>query len=322
MGILPSELIWGKECEREHFIKMILITILMNNKEANPFEKGDLNDWIQKEISFDPQWEENKGNELNQNALEHYYLEKYGFFINEKNYDQYLSLASETDSRYEKISNIILRIMLLSDYDFTRHFISHLINNTINSVQPNPITEDSIPEAIQQTYIERTHRTQNLIENFIIYKGQYSMIMLDGHSACYHEFISAFDNFWHAVKGEYFDFFNRKIFSKINDSTEAVNTLKILQNKDIEEVLLSDCFLDLNEKILNRISHYNTFAMLLDIKARVMLNIALQDGYFMENLDKKNVFNTPGLTAYKNTQKLDKELDKLIKFLVRTVALT
>ena len=55
MGILPSELIWGKECEREHFIKMILITILMNNKEANPFEKGDLNDWIQKEISFDPQ---------------------------------------------------------------------------------------------------------------------------------------------------------------------------------------------------------------------------------------------------------------------------
>ena len=96
------------------------------------------------------------------------------------------------------------RIMLLSDYDFTRHFISHLINNTINSVQPNPITEDSIPEAIQQTYIERTHRTQNLIENFIIYKGQYSMIMLDGHSACYHEFISAFDNFWHAVKGEYF----------------------------------------------------------------------------------------------------------------------
>ena len=125
--IKPSELIWGTDDEKESFIKMLILAILMNSDKINPFENKELEEWAALETKINPNWE----NELFHDERIQYLKDTYGYFINSTNANNYRMLENRFEPAYEKLSNLILKL-LLTDYKFSSRFISHLFRYTQN----------------------------------------------------------------------------------------------------------------------------------------------------------------------------------------------
>lgn len=77
----PSMLIWGNNTEKEEFVKLLLLALLMNSDKITPFEKQDLDAWAAQEMQINPQWENNLSSRLSQQELHSYLSAHFGYFF-------------------------------------------------------------------------------------------------------------------------------------------------------------------------------------------------------------------------------------------------
>lgn len=256
--IKPSELIWGTDDEKESFIKMLILAILMNSDKINPFENKELEEWAALETKINPNWE----NELSRNERIQYLKDTYGYFINSTNANGYRMLENRFEPAYEKLSNLILKL-LLTDYKFSSSFISHLIRYTQNmaGIQQETTQTDSI---------------KGLIRDFVTNKGEYSVILLDNKSKDYSLFIAAFEKFWNRYKNIYLEYFVENLFSLIDDTEGARNDLKYVQNPDFHSVFTANAFIQLNEELLLLSDYDDSNSILTNMNFRLQLQQAMQ----------------------------------------------
>lgn len=256
--IKPSELIWGTDDEKESFIKMLILAILMNSDKINPFENKELEEWAALETKINPNWE----NELSRNERIQYLKDTYGYFINSTNANGYRMLENRFEPAYEKLSNLILKL-LLTDYKFSSSFISHLIRYTQNmaGIQQETTQTDSI---------------KGLIQHFVTNKGEYSVILLDNKSKDYSLFIAAFEKFWNRYKNIYLEYFVENLFSLIDDTEGARNDLKYVQNPDFHSVFTANAFIQLNEELLLLSDYDDSNSILTNMNFRLQLQQAMQ----------------------------------------------
>lgn len=256
--IKPSELIWGTDDEKESFIKMLILAILMNSDKINPFENKELEEWAALETKINPNWE----NELSRDERIQYLKDTYGYFINSTNANGYRMLENRFEPAYEKLSNLILKL-LLTDYKFSSSFISHLIRYTQNmaGIQQETTQTDSI---------------KGLIRHFVTNKGEYSVILLDNKSKDYSLFIAAFEKFWNRYKNIYLEYFAENLFSLIDDTEGARNDLKYVQNPDFHSVFTANAFIQLNEELLLLSDYDDSNSILTNMNFRLQLQQAMQ----------------------------------------------
>lgn len=256
--IKPSELIWGTDDEKESFIKMLILAILMNSDKINPFENKELEEWAALETKINPNWE----NELSHDERIQYLKDTYGYFINSTNANNYRMLENRFEPAYEKLSNLILKL-LLTDYKFSSSFISHLIRYTQNmaGIQQKTTQTDSI---------------KGLIRHFVTNKGEYSVILLDNKSKDYSLFIAAFEKFWNRYKNIYLEYFAENLFSLIDDTEGARNDLKYVQNPDFHSVFTANAFIQLNEELLLLSDYDDSNSILTNMNFRLQLQQAMQ----------------------------------------------
>lgn len=256
--IKPSELIWGTDDEKESFIKMLILAILMNSDKINPFENKELEEWAALETKINPNWE----NELSHDERIQYLKDTYGYFINSTNANNYRMLENRFEPAYEKLSNLILKL-LLTDYKFSSSFISHLIRYTQNmaGIQQKTTQTDSI---------------KGLIRHFVTNKGEYSVILLDNKSKDYSLFIAAFEKFWNRYKNIYLEYFAENLFSLIDDTEGARNDLKYVQNPDFHSAFTTNEFIQLNEKLLLLSDYDDSNSILTNMNFRLHLQQAMQ----------------------------------------------
>lgn len=145
------------------------------------------------------------GKEL-ENQLNNYFINKYGFFYSEENYNLYEKLETKYIPEFDKISNLLLRLVL-NDPIFARSFIQHLYNEIISSAAlaklPNPPA------------LEKIHS----LKEFTLYQGQYGNLALDYKGPNYHIFISAFNKFWENHKKDFMSYFEKNFFSNLKENT-------------------------------------------------------------------------------------------------------
>lgn len=256
--IKPSELIWGTDDEKESFIKMLILAILMNSDKINPFENKELEEWAALETKINPNWE----NELSHDEWIQYLKDTYGYFINFTNANNYRMLENHFEPAYEKLSNLILKL-LLTDYKFSSSFISHLIRYTQNmaGIQQETTQTDSI---------------KGLIRHFVTNKGEYSVILLDNKSKDYSLFIAAFEKFWNRYKNIYLEYFAENLFSLIDDTEGARNDLKYVQNPNFHSVFTANAFIQLNEELLLLSDYDDSNSILTNMNFRLQLQQAMQ----------------------------------------------
>ncbi len=256
--IKPSELIWGDGNEKESFIKMLILAILMNSDKINPFENKELEEWAALETKINPNWE----NELSRDERIQYLKDTYGYFINSTNANGYRMLKNRFEPAYEKLSNLILKL-LLTDYTFSSSFISHLIRYTQNMAE------------IQQETTQ-TNSIKRLIRHFVTNKGEYSVILLDNKSKDYALFITAFEKFWNRYKNIYLEYFTKNLFSLIDDTEGARNNLKYVQNPVFHSVFTANEFIQLNEELLLLSDYDDSNSILTNMNFRLQLQQAMQ----------------------------------------------
>lgn len=256
--IKPSELIWGTDDEKESFIKMLILAILMNSDKMNPFENKELEEWAALETKINPNWE----NELSHDERIQYLKDTYGYFINSTNANNYRMLENRFEPAYEKMSNLILKL-LLTDFKFSSGFISHLIHYTQNmaGIRQGTTQTDSI---------------KGLIRDFVTNKGEYSVILLDNKSKDYSLFIAAFEKFWNRYKNIYLEYFAENLFSLIDDTEGARNDLKCVQNPDFHSVFTANAFIQLNEELLLLSDYDDSNSILTNMNFRLQLQQAMQ----------------------------------------------
>lgn len=247
MGMGLYDFVWGTEEEREVFVKLILIAILANGAKTCPLRydsepSEDFFDWADKqqvltkelrtEISiyrevawmfenypsesrvfgeakkFASKEEANKEREARKAELHHhlvtFFSEKYGFFYNKRNYEGYTRLCGSYAPKLEYISNHLLRHHLLSYPKLAESFLRRFAVRTMNS--------STSPS-----------RARDAIGKYLRYRGRYGDLLLDYGEYDYCLFVNAFMRFWVLFGNSYCGYFNRKIFSLINQNVDLKN---------------------------------------------------------------------------------------------------
>lgn len=302
MKISPYELIWGTREEQEEFIKLIIIALLMNDGEINPFETKPFEEWLRLEILVNSKFEEEKRNTISTEETTSYLNKKYGYFVNNSNSEKYDLIKNQFDYEYEKISNIILKL-LLGDYEFSSKFIDHLINYNNNL--------DSIRACNEKININHYESIRLLIEDFITNKGAYGNIVIDNKSNSYYLFISAFNKFWDRVKDKYIKFFKDNLFSIISCDPNEKNSMKKLKNNDIHKIVKSQSFIQLNEELLLLSEYDNEDFILSNMNLRLQLQCNIQIALFYEKTDDK--YFSQCLSNIRNSANLEIEKYRFIK---------
>lgn len=231
----PEGLVWGGREEKSVCIKMILLGILING-EGKVFARDTVKDW-EKEGPYD---------------LGETFEKAYRFFIDPDNYNRYGPLAPGYDKAYEKLSNRVLKMLLL-DYGFSKAFLSNLIGA---AGEPMPA---GLPGA--------------KIQKFIAGRGSYAGLILDREGTQHLRFMAAFQKFWDRVKEGYLQFFEKEIFLK-NGELKRYG-LKNLQNSYIHGKLISPKFIRLNESLLMSAEYADREAVVSSLNMRLCLAGAL-----------------------------------------------
>lgn len=251
-----TELIWGNEQDKELFLKLIIIAILLNEEtkdkrgnDFSPFYCISFEEWVRKEWNYMPQ----KIEQILNNSEEA--IEKYGFFINETNYKFYDLLNTTFSEDYEMISNLILQ-QLNHDYRYSKYFYRHLINYANNTFR-------------------EASSLRTFLENFVSYKGSYAVFILDKNGIDYPQFIRAFNKFWDSVKADYISYFNHCI-SIFDDTHLKANGLKYVTNDFFREAFTSNDFIKLNQQHANLLEHTNTEATISSLNMRLEFISAIQ----------------------------------------------
>ena len=271
--IRPSELIWGDASEKEDFIKIMLAAILLNSDKINPYEDKEPGEWAAFEATINPDWENGIARRLSHDERIPYLNNKYGYFINSANARRYQMLENHFEPAYEKLSNLILKL-LLTDYAFSGSFISRLIHYTQNMA------------GIEQK-MTQTDSVKKLIRDFVTNKGEYSVLLLDNKSKDYSLFITAFEQFWSRYKNVYLAYFDKNLFSMIDDGKGAKNDLKSIQNPVFHSVITSNEFIQLNEELLLLSDYEDSNSILTNMNFRLQLQQAMHLNLFTDGKTDK-----------------------------------
>lgn len=227
----PEGLVWGGREEKSACIKMILLGILVNG-EGNVFARDTVKDW-EKVGSYD---------------LGETFEKVYRFFTDPDSYNRYGLLAPGYDKAYEKLSNLVLKMLLL-DYGFSKAFLSNIIG-----ADGEPLSS-GLP------------RTK--IQKFITGRGSYADLILSREGTQYLRFMEAFQKFWDRAEEDYLQFFEKEIFLK-NEELKRYG-LKNLQNSYIHGKLISPKFIRLNESLLISAEYADREAVVSSLNMRLCL---------------------------------------------------
>ena len=157
-NISPSELVWGTRDEKIDLIKMMVLAILLNDVERNPFMNLTLSEWIETSDSTPQEQVKADMPEME---------ETYRYFINPQNHMLFELLQTGFDKSYERISNVILKQLLMSE-GFSACFTGYLKHCSDYESQ----------------------KYKALVKDYLMNKGSYSDFILDKNN--YLQFISAF----------------------------------------------------------------------------------------------------------------------------------
>ncbi len=216
LDITPYELIWGTEEEKTELVKIWTLSVLLNSCK-NPFKDCTFEQWLVDEWIYDPERKKDNIPLM---------VENYGFFISPERYGLYGLLKTEFDNDYQRISNLILKQLMLN-YQFSKKFFFNLI--------PIIVKHQGIP-------------IEKVIENLILNKGNYAGAMFDSLDYGYVEFIIAFQAFWNRAAGQYLSFFEENLF--INGDTLLKEGMKNINNDRIHNLFICPEFIEMNERLL------------------------------------------------------------------------
>lgn len=255
--VSPTELVWGQQDDKEFFLKLITLAILLNDKvedkhgkDYSPFYNIPLVTWVHKE------WENNL-------IMKEYALhnleetkDKYGFFIDEKAYNLYKLLNPEFSAEYEFLSNLMLQ-KLNHNYEYSKLFYRHLVNYTKNT-------------SIDAKQIEL------LLHDLVLRKGTYAPFILDKYGVDYPLFICTFNKFWDDVKETYLDYFEQQI-CQYDDSHLLRNGLKYINKDFFKQIFTSKDFISLNEEFSMFSEYTDAEAVLASLNMRLEITSAIQE---------------------------------------------
>ena|SRR3712207_5821721 len=214
LNISEIKLIIGPQNTFELFIKLIILSIIINNDSTKYNPINNKNSYITEEKNDD-------------------------FFYNKHNYHLYSKLSISTENNeektkpYEKISNMLLKLLMLN-INFRDSILTKLENitnskNTINLEGYN-----------QSNSIKYHNEYLKKLKNF---EGNYAEIILDTEYKYtdYKLFVIAFNEFWKKHKEKITDIFKKKITDtiEINIKNEK-NPLKQINNKFFKELILNE----------------------------------------------------------------------------------
>lgn len=255
MKLTPGKLVWGSDNEKKDLIKLWTVSLLLNGT-TNPFVNNTIDNWIEN------QWMHCTAQERKAiNAVITQKVNEYVFFISPEHHSSYFLLKAKFDKSYQNISHLILK-QLMHDYDFSKHFIEHVVNYNRNV---------SILNLPRNT--GATRPIKRLIENLILGKDSYCDLILDMNGICYPQFISAFEKFWSNAVTVYMPFFEKNLF--LNDDELLQNGLNNINNKKIHDLFCSEEFIELNEKLLLLPEYTESEAILSSFNVRMTLGKAV-----------------------------------------------
>jgi len=254
-----KKLIWGTTSDKENFVKLLLIAILLNgaasiNKEShNPFiyyeNNCDLFRWaaetqripenlqyfcdlainlyVQNLVSSDNMRLSRENEESIpihelRTRLDTHFEEKYGFFYSKINFEDYALLNMSHDSSLVNLSDALFT-QLMHNYEFVEGFTTR----ATTSIHNKGYDDDNILINAEQ---------------LLLHPSRFIVIALDFNGIYYFRFVEAFENAWKQNKDKYICYFTTKIFE--NPKLEE-SGLKHFQNSDFDEVIKSDSFYEL-----------------------------------------------------------------------------
>ena len=269
-----EDLIWGDIDEKILFVKLCVVSMLINNKNPAFFD-GDFQEFITEEWAHDPITK----NEMLFHISDAKVKGLYDFFVSPQNNLYYGLLESDFDADYETLSNLMLHI-LIHDFEFSKRFFGHLINYTNHtSTNDNPIKQ--------------------LLSDFITYRGNYASLILDRGGIDYHRFILAFNKFWDRIMPQYMDFFGDHLFNK--DFDFRGRGLRPLTNEYIHTLFCSKEFFSLNQHLSLLAEYIDSEAIISSLNMRFELINALQ----IENNVDEELYKILTPTEAIFTEKID-----------------
>lgn len=248
MNISKKELIFGSENEVRDVVKLILLNLLINDSDINPFfdvESENNYEFFKKANYNISESELNNLNmkkseifeiQLNLELLDKKVLKRYkdvlsselynfdNFFFNSSNFKLYELVTEEFKKNYEYNSNLLLKL-LYSDLKFASDFLTRQTNYIHSYNEEN------------KTFFE--HHTDNT--------GNFAKYIINEKEDSYKIFVNAFNEMYRRNFKIFIDFFNEKLFNKINDMN--TNYMSIVKNNNINDLLSSPELSQLLNKI-------------------------------------------------------------------------
>lgn len=313
------QFIWGEKHERENFVKIILLSVMMNGSKLNPFvcfadnDNLDLFIWANKQkclpdnirayvltaisvlskfknanetTSISPSvfdGEKKCGNSISILELKlrviKYFKSEYGFFFNTKNHTIY-SLINNKEETIDEINN--------TDYDNQLNILSNLI---LSQVMYNYAFASSYINRVCNNIVNNNSNNTNRviadIKKFLLNQGRYCDIALDFKEYDYCLFVNAFNQFWDKHRQKYMSYFNKKLFG--NKNIEQYG-LKFFKNKYFYMIITDNEFIKINSEA-NLIDEYtDTEAFLSKNYVRLKLANTIQINLFKDDeLTKRSI---------------------------------
>lgn len=302
MGCKPKELVFGKKEERNNFVKLVLLGIIMNgdkhyytNEIINPFidiKKADedteeffrLAELNIIDESLIKQLEELYVKKNDSNYLEisellindciNYYKEYYEFFSEPTYYQNMKYLLPNIFSKELEISANLLVSLLFSNSKFAVEFMDGRFNSDKISLKTN------------ENFI-------NLIEN----KGQFGGFAIDWKEMGYPVFTKAFNEMWERNGDLFITYFENNLFNIDIEETG----LKHLDDENFHSLITASDFQNILYKLLNE-ERYN-------IKTMIGHKIAgnyLEKYIIAAEVEADNILYQSGYTLYKYNHDIKK----------------
>ncbi len=113
-------------------------------------------------------------------------------------------------------------------------------------------------------------------------KGEYSVVLLDNKTKDYPLFITTFEKFWSRYKTVYLTYFDKNLFSLMDDTIGAENDLKSIRNPVFHSVFTANEFIQLNEELLLLSDYNNSNSILTNMNFRLQLQQAMHMNLFAD----------------------------------------
>lgn len=247
-NITKEELVWGDREEQKQFAKIIIVSILCNSSNLNPFccydsyeelfNYANKQEELTEELSIYlpnaedlPYLTKEKISDTTQitpagyptvtaeelkKKVDIFFENKYGFFYSRENHDAYDILKNEYHKELKTLSNLLFNL-ILHDYRFANGFARRAV------------------ALIQKRYLEEDKFIEKMTD-FYASPSQYINLAINNKEKEYNDFAIAFIHLWERKEKDFMAFFDKHIFK--NKKVEG--GLKYFRNEDFMSIIMSD----------------------------------------------------------------------------------